>query len=273
MDNISTRKLSELLHDFYNLAGMKICIYDSAQNELCYYPEKLSPFCEVLRRDADMDAKCRECDRLAFAHCKKHRKRCVYTCHAGLTECFAPILYGEDIIGYIALGQIKSSKDADFSQSGKSLPANLLPELKEKYEQLPVFDIEKINSAIHILDACTGYEYLKSLMRQEREIDARIASFVEANLSGDLSVSALCSQFHLSRNEIYGICHERFNSSVSEFVKQRRLDKACELLENTALPVNKIAEKCGIGDYNYFSKLFRRAFGISPSDYRKRTRA
>lgn len=273
VDSLSAQKLQELAYDFYNLAGMKFCIYDAAQNELCYYPEKLSPFCELLRSNKEMDLKCRECDRLAFAQCKLHRKRFVHTCHAGLTECFAPIICGEEIIGYIALGQIKTAANSDFSSLTEKLPSDLIAGLSEKYNNLPVTDIDKINSAMHILDACTGYEYLKSLIGSNNlAIDARIASYVESNLSGDLSVAALCSRFHLSRNEIYDIFHKHFDSSVADFVKERRLNKACSLLENTTLSVSKIAELCGIPDYNYFSKQFHKAFGASPTSYRKSAR-
>ena len=45
------QKMQELLHDFYNLTGIKMCIYDSEEHELCYYPEKLTPFCRALRED------------------------------------------------------------------------------------------------------------------------------------------------------------------------------------------------------------------------------
>lgn len=60
-------KMQELLHDFYNLTDIKICIYDSTEHELAYYPEKLSPFCRTLREESAMDEKCLECDRRAFA--------------------------------------------------------------------------------------------------------------------------------------------------------------------------------------------------------------
>ena len=67
MKDYDLQKMRRLLHDFYNLTNMKICIYDSAENELCYYPEKLTPFCKTLREDELADEKCRACDRRAFA--------------------------------------------------------------------------------------------------------------------------------------------------------------------------------------------------------------
>ena len=59
MDVYNQKKLWELLRDFYNLVGLKVCIYDSDEEELVYYPEKLSSFCSLLREDAKMDERCR----------------------------------------------------------------------------------------------------------------------------------------------------------------------------------------------------------------------
>ena len=39
MESYDLKKMQELLHDFYYLTKIKICIYDSAENELCFYPE------------------------------------------------------------------------------------------------------------------------------------------------------------------------------------------------------------------------------------------
>lgn len=261
MKEYDLQKMQELLHDFYNLTGIKMCIYDSAENELCYYPEKLTPFCRLLREDRAADEQCRACDKRAFAACKKTHRRAVYTCHAGLLECFSPILYNEKIIGYIVIGQIRAENAPPYRQSER---------LRALYEALPTLEMDKINSAIHILDACAGYEYLKTLVSDyDARIDARIAAHIEENIAGDLSVSALCRRFHLSRSELYALFKEYFGSSVADFVKARRLQKARLLLQQTRLPVSKIAEQCGIPDYNYFSKQFKRAFGISPSQTRR----
>lgn len=130
--------------------------------------------------------------------------------------------------------------------------------------------MDKINSAIHILDACAGYEYLKTFVSDSDErIDVRIATYIEENLASNLSVSALCKKFRMSRSELYLFFREYFSSSVADFIKGRRLQKARQLLEQTRLPVGKIAKQCGIPDYNYFSKQFKKTFDISPSSWRK----
>ena len=270
MHTYDLQKLQILLKDFYNLTNIKICIYDSDGNELCFYPEKLSSFCANLRRSEAMDKRCRDCDKRAFAECKKTHKQFVYTCHAGLVECVSPIVYGESIIGYIVIGQVKA-------KGSTGLPPRITPHTAEvdgmfsdDYDSLPTINIDKLNSAIHIMDACTGYEYLKTLMSSiEDKIDIRITTYINDNLTGDLSVSALCSVFHLSHSEVYSIFKTYFNSTPAEHVKLCRLSRAKELLKNSKLQVNKIADAVGIPDYNYFSKIFKKQFNISPREYRK----
>lgn len=264
------QKLQLLLKDFYNLTNIKICIYDSDGNELCFYPEKLSTFCYNLRKNEEMDKRCKECDKRAFAECKKTHKQFVYTCHAGLVECVSPIVYGENIIGYVVIGQIKAKGSAGLPPRITPHTAEVSGAFTEDYASLPTINIDKLNSAIHIMDACTGYEYLKTLMSSlEDRIDIRISSYISDNITGDLGVSALCSVFHLSHSEVYSIFKTYFNTTPAEHVKLCRLNKACELLKKTSMQVAKIACAVGVPDYNYFSKIFKKQYGVSPREYRK----
>ncbi len=270
MKKFEQQSFENLLKDFYNLTGMKTCLYDADGNELCYYPGKLSDFCKILRKDEKMDARCRECDRLAFANCRKNRTQYVYSCHAGLRECISPILFENRIIGFIMIGQINGSDSEAFARVEKELPPELSAELKDAYNRLPLFSSEKLLSAFRVLDACAGYELLKTLMLTKNDpIDSRIDEYIHSNLSAPLSVSHLCSEFHLSRYEIYNICKEYFAFTPAEYIKNCRLAHACNLLATTALPIKDIAERCGIPDYNYFSKIFKSSYKLSPTQYRK----
>ena len=263
-------KLTSLLKDFYSLTGIKTCLYDADENEICYYPYKLSPFCELLRKNSEMNEKCLSCDKNAFFICKKTYKQYFYKCHSGLIECVSPIIFDKEIIGYIVLGQIKNDKNSlltDFLPSDFSEKVKLA--LIEKYNELPVIGDEKISSAINILDACAGYEYLKTTMKNNDRIDLKIAKYVRNNLTNDLSVSALCREFQLSHGEIYAFFKEFFNLTPADYVKKSKLEYACKLLKETNLPINAVAKKCGIPDYNYFSKIFKKEFGTSPRYFRK----
>lgn len=272
MNKTEIQSLTTLLKDFYNLTQIKTCIYDADENELCFYPNKLSDFCALLRNDENFDSRCKECDKKAFAECRKTHLQYAYTCHAGLLECVSPIIFNNQIIGFIMIGQIKKEENANFQMLNKNLPSVSIEKLKKAYQSLPKIDQEKLASAFRILDACASYEQLKKLMpSRENSIDSQIDKFVRDNLSSPLSVGLLCRKFHLSHSEVYNIFKEYFNCTPADFIKKSRILHACNLLKTTNLPVNKIAKQCGIPDYNYFSKIFKKSVGVSPSEYRKTT--
>lgn len=268
MQNFDLKSLETLLRHFYNLTKIKACIYDADGNELCYYPSRLSPFCELLREDPTTNEQCKECDRRALEVCRTTRSQYSYTCHAGLRECVSPILCEDNVVGYIMIGQIKNRDTLPLT---KALPTEKKAALCAAYEGLSDISEENLDAAMHILDACSGYEALKMQLQSYRtSIDTQIDDYIHKNLTAQISVSALCSEFRLSRHEIYAICNKYFGTSPAEYIKKCRLAHACHLLTTTALPIGRIATLCGIPDYNYFSKVFKASIGISPSQYKKR---
>lgn len=264
----STGELDRLLVDFYTLTNMKICIYDVDGKEVSYFPERLSSFCKRYREDERIDQKCRECDMSAIARCRKTGRAHIYTCHAGLTECITPIVIGGNIRGFIAIGQIRGEKASKFISRG--VESGRIGCLSEDFEKLPVMSDEKIEAAAHVLEACAGYEELKRFMSDfESSIEVRIEDWIDKNIKENVTVNELCGQFHFSRKELYAVIKRSFGLTPAEYVKHKRLEKACKLLLSTRYSISKVAEECGIGDYNYFSKLFKRKYGISPREYRK----
>ncbi len=271
MSKLELKDLGALLEDFYNLSDIKTCLYDLEGNELCYYPAKFSSFCEILRANEDMDKKCKDCDKIALEHCRKIHSQYSYTCHVGLQECISPIIYNDQVIGFMMLGQVKKSNAPDFPNLPKNLPAELIDELKSAYNSLPVISEEKLKSAFRIIDVCAGYELLKDFVRSHNNaIDEQIKQYILDNISAPLSVTLLCSKFRLSHSEIYHIFKEFFSCTPADYIKKSRLKYACKLLVTTKLSVSEIATACGIPDYNYFSKVFRAAYYLSPTQYRKK---
>lgn len=264
----NTGDLDRLLADFHLLTGMKVCVYDADGKELCYYPDRYSGYCGYLRRFDEADTNCRICDREAIDACKRTGKMHVYTCHAGLTECVAPIIIHGGVRGYIVFGQIREERTL-FSVKAAGFVDDPI-KLWRLYEALPVISRERLEAAAHILEVCAGYDHLKrSLARLDRRMEEELAEYVDSRLTDDLSVETLCRKFALSRRELYAITRKAFDCTPADFVRNRRLDCAAELLRETNLSVSKIAEDSGIGDYNYFSKLFKNRFDISPKGYRK----
>jgi AraC-like DNA-binding protein len=55
-----------------------------------------------------------------------------------------------------------------------------------------------------------------------------------------------------------------------EYFNRLRIQRACELLNNTALSVQEIGQTVGFSDPYYFSRAFKRIIGASPNQYRRK---
>ncbi|MCB9495343.1 MAG: AraC family transcriptional regulator [Fibrobacteria bacterium] len=97
----------------------------------------------------------------------------------------------------------------------------------------------------------------------------RVIDHIEAHLDQDLSVDGLAeigcfSAFHFHR--VFGAI---VGESLMAFVTRLRLEKAARLLlQESASPVSRIAERVGIPDSSVFARAFRRQFGLSATRFR-----
>lgn len=83
------------------------------------------------------------------------------------------------------------------------------------------------------------------------------------------SIDEICRELGISRSQLFRHIKEKTGLSPSLYIRQRRIHKGKELLDNTSLKITEIAYQVGIDSPQSFSKYFTDEFGISPSEYRK----
>lgn len=93
--------------------------------------------------------------------------------------------------------------------------------------------------------------------------------FIAQNYAdSELSVDAVCSHLHLSPTYFSTLFKREVGMPFTAYVTQIRMDEAARLLRDTDEKTYLIAERTGYTDPNYFSYVFKRRFGVSPSRYR-----
>lgn len=98
-------------------------------------------------------------------------------------------------------------------------------------------------------------------------------AIVENELRDRLDVSMLCRRIAISPNHLTRLFQRCFGTGVAEWIRQRRVDKARHLLEQSNLPIKAIAAEVGVPDLQRFNKLVRKLTGQAPSALRKRRSA
>lgn len=110
-------------------------------------------------------------------------------------------------------------------------------------------------------------ENLESLDLDKKLISKAI-KVVEANLTNfDFSVEMLATELHLSRTHLHRKLKSLTNQSATEFIRYVRLKNAVKLLLNGKYKVNEIGYAVGFNSHNYFTKSFKKYYGMSPSEF------
>jgi len=104
---------------------------------------------------------------------------------------------------------------------------------------------------------------------------ARVRAFIEENLHSNIDAVALSAVAERSRAHFSRSFKQAFGEPPHAYVIKRRLERACHLMVATSESLSEIALSVGFSDQSHLCKLFRRAFGQSPSIWRRdhKTRA
>lgn len=96
-----------------------------------------------------------------------------------------------------------------------------------------------------------------------------VMDYIYANYAQTITVSGLASMVYMSESNFYGMFKKQFGISPLSYVNRYRLSIASELLLRTDSRISDIAESVGFSDPLYFSKMFRKSYAVSPSEYRR----
>lgn len=100
------------------------------------------------------------------------------------------------------------------------------------------------------------------------EIVKKSASFIDSHYSYPISVEDIADAVSVSRSTLFRIYKKQLGLSPQTYLEQIRIRRACLLLMETELSVGSVARSVGYEDSMYFSKVFNKVTGQSPSRYR-----
>ena len=106
----------------------------------------------------------------------------------------------------------------------------------------------------------------------ERETVRRLAEicrYMEEHLDESLTISALSRRACLSTTTFKEGFRRLYGLPVHTWLRQRRMERAAELLRDSSLSVLGVAQSVGYGSASQFSAAFRRQYGMTPAMYRK----
>lgn len=101
---------------------------------------------------------------------------------------------------------------------------------------------------------------------QQRRIKHSL-NYIHQHLVEPMSIDHLAQMEHLSTSHYRTVFRQCMDCSPSEYIISLRISRACELMEQFNMTISEAAAAVGYQDPLYFSRLFRRKTGMSPSTY------
>lgn len=115
--------------------------------------------------------------------------------------------------------------------------------------------------------------------KQENEEDSgkipnlfvqKAADYIKLNYSEKISIKEIADQLYLSPNYLSELFKKHTGKTISEYLTDYRLEKACQLLDHAEYRVGDVSGMVGIHDGRYFSNMFKKKYGMTPTEYRNR---
>ena len=92
---------------------------------------------------------------------------------------------------------------------------------------------------------------------------------VEKNLSSDIKLNTIADQLHMDAIYLGRLFKKSMGIGFKDYVVQKRMERAQQLIRTTNLPISEIAEKVGYREENHFRMSFKRFCGCSPREYKR----
>ena len=177
---------------------------------------------------------------------------------------------------YVLFGLIPV-KDESYQTGLRPLVSELYYSLSEEFSAKPRFFISSDKKTIDIPDVLDSLVNMASMPFDESQdiiyIDetsvTSLLQYVDAHFTEDMSREHLSELFYFAPDYITKIFKKETGMSFKNYIIEKRLDLARKLLLKTDDSIRDISLKVGYDNYSYFTRLFKKSFGVTPVEFRE----
>lgn len=130
----------------------------------------------------------------------------------------------------------------------------------------------RLTGLLYLFLSTIGKGRVETAGVQEREniYVKKAVEYIKGNYHMGIKVKDVAEYVCINRSYLYTLFEKQLGLSPQKYLTAFRMNKAAELLEVTQFPVSAVAMSCGYQDIVVFTKAFRQAMGMTPTQYRKR---
>ena len=126
----------------------------------------------------------------------------------------------------------------------------------------------KLNDLLTLLMESSWHREAHTNAPKKMEI-SRVKSFLDEHYKEKLSLESVASHFFIDKHYLARLFKEHYGVTLFTYLQQVRITHAKRMLRFTDKTIEEIGLECGIGELNYFSRVFKKLEGVSPSEFRR----
>ena len=271
-------KLQRLVENLQTFTGLKTSIFDGDGRDIQVVGGHQA-FCRLVNADPEGNRRCEACDAEAVRACAQARGTYRYRCHLGLCEVALPFCENGVPIAYLSFGQFldKTPMERQWERAEQGLDGWYQGDrkaLREAFWELRQYSFQETAAYAEILQSLTAYILQEGIIHSAEYTDLqRLEMYLDDHYRENVSLKRIAADLRIGTTKLCALARQLPGGlTVTQAVAARRVAAARLMLLHGDAPISAVAEAVGYSDYNYFTKVFRAAEGMTPSAYRKKNR-
>ena len=284
-----TDDITLLIKSFQEITGIKICFYDIGDlfkygsEAFREYTGHRCELCTSARMLCGGKERCEASDRgEAIRLAGAVREPFFHRCHLGLYELLVPLYNGDALIGLIFIGQCRIEGMNAERQIADSVAkyGGVSESFVKMYNDLPLVKSETLLSIGNIIKL-----YFESLVDLNNVCDIRgegaaaasanaplykrVSLYIQYSYKTQITPKSLAESFFVNQSYLSRHFKANMGETLTDYINRTRLENSKILIKSSDLPISVVVLNVGYTDPNYFVKLFKKQYGVTPSEYRQ----
>jgi AraC-like DNA-binding protein len=267
--------VTEIIDLYTELHGTRVSLF-GPDREILYPDAQGRPncaYCRMLRRTLGLEERCRDLDRRMMDAALDKKGMISYTCHGGMREAVAPLFSSGQLAGFVMIGQFRSrTAPAVSPYAARWERSQGSGALQEAFSASTVLAEEKIETLLAMFSQLLELIIRGQLIRRtDYDLIEPVIDRIREHPEQPLRLEEAARITGRSGSTVTRLFKKMTGRSFKQYQLDIRLQRAAALLiDRPAVPVAEVARRTGIEDPFYFSRLFHKYTGLSPSGYRAR---
>jgi len=171
------------------------------------------------------------------------------------------------------------SKSSDYGETAIELTLNSFKRMKELF----VSTEKELLGQRDGFWPCRSRSYLMELLyfivytlyretpeeeTSDQDEFSMITEFLNEHIEEQITLDMITKKFAINRNKLNALFVKNSSMTCMNYLQKLRIDLAKILLSKTEIPISEVSSRVGFPDPNYFTKLFKKTTGVTPSKYR-----